>query len=174
MSLLEDKNSLDRFFRETLKTQRAFLVHVAHRVASQVKTDYDHFSGNYMYDVEEVREILDKGLLSEEPEGQFNPAESDLLEGLTNLFKKNSNAHAEIVNRYRYFIMPDQLDSAGKMRLSRAVVQLTELMNRSGAERVRTYKLGNGGPGSRKAMSNHDAEKITRLDSEGSNPDYER
>lgn len=161
LHLIERPGALARLFEEPeQQVRQSFLIKVGHQIASKEQQDYDRFSGNYLYDTAEVRGFLDRQIWT--IKDKLSAEKQDLEEGLSILAERNSKAYAEIVNRFFHDIVP--ADSAGRMRVLRAIETLTELMNRTGAERRRAYTEG---PGSRKAIPNQAMDVLTRTDHAG-------
>lgn len=157
--LLETQGSLDRLFDEPdLQTRQAFLIKVAHQLASAQQTEYERFTGNYIYDTAEVRGLLERQVWLHDPD-RFRPEIADLTEGMARLAKVKSNHYAELINRFQHEIMPDRTSSSAHSRISRAVESLTMEMNILGSNRRKDFIEG---PGTRKAMSNHAAATTTK------------
>lgn len=146
------------------------IIKIGHQIAAQERTDYEIFSGNFRYSVDEVRKILeDRALHNEEPSlgsnwsisedfikgGEFEDAvlyksssEIDLMRGMERLRKKNVK-YAEIIER-RYLKDASLTDGIDRKQLSRALTSLTTEMNRSFKEQQRDHE---DGPGTRKRVS---------------------
>ncbi len=162
LSEFDDKNRLNA------------VVALGHQIASKERDDYEVFSGNFRYSVNEVKVLLeDRALHHESPElgsnwsvsedfiqgGEFEDkvlnklaSETDLRNGMKMLRVKNSK-YAELVTR-RYLlgeIPSEDTPEAARTRdsLSRALTALTKEMNRSFKQQQREHD----GPGSRKPVS---------------------
>lgn len=159
LHLLTRPGVLARLFEEPeQQVRQAFLIKVGHQLASKQQQDYDRFSGNYLYDAAEVRGLVERQVWL--TESKPSAEKLDLEEALGLLAEKNSRYYASLVNRFVHEIVPDTSDTAEFNRIQRGIESLTELMNRIGAERKRTYTEG---PGSRKAISNASALRATEI-----------
>lgn len=164
--ILESPSAMERIEVEDEITRKAFMVKVAHQVASDQMVEFDRFSGNYLYDTVEVRSLLEEQAWLLQAD-KLSSEVMDLKESMDNLAQRNSSYFASIVNRFQYDIVPD--DSAGRMRVTRAVASLTEEMNLVGARRRKDHIEG---PGTRRAISNEAARRITRRDYSGDSVSY--
>lgn len=98
---------------------------IAHRIASQERTDYDYYKGSYRYSLKEVKDLLDDGAILEDQD-EFNAEAADLFESIANL---NDRYHEAIRSRYVDRVVPPR--GAEAMALSRAIEELVEGMNRA-------------------------------------------
>lgn len=162
MRLVESPGAAARIFEEDEPTRKAFMIRVAHQVASEQFQDYEQFSGNYTYDTAIVRGLLDNGGLTAELP-KFSADIADLREGLANLADSGSAYYADIVNRYVHEL-PETYESNGRTRNSRAVAALTTQMNRIGTERRKNFTEG---PGSRFSRSNQSGQVESIVDWQG-------
>ncbi|ANA86995.1 DNA binding protein [Gordonia phage Strosahl] len=124
------------------------IVHFGHQIASQERTDYDHFSGNYRYSVDEVK----KALVEFMPEGPgvAGTATSEIkLDIERSLFKLNDRYFDLVVRRYGE--QESIRNGADKEALSQAVASLTDLMNSSNKQQ---HADRTDGPGSRPKVTN--------------------
>lgn len=157
MRLMAAPGAVERFYAEDDATQKAFLIRMAHQVASDEQVDYDRFSGNSLYDSGFVRGMLDR-------QGWhytidiWNPEVSDLAEGLESLKRKDSTYWACIVNRFEREEIPSAENKNEQRRIRRAVVALTREMNLAGRNRQRRRIEG---PGTRRVVSNSSARTLT-------------
>jgi hypothetical protein len=170
VKLLESPSSIDKLINEFDDRQRLnAIVQIGHRIASKERADYEVFSGNFRYSVDEVRRILeDRALHNENPElgsswsvsddfitgGEFEDAvlyksssEIDLKRGMTRLKARNPKQAAVILERY----LGGEVIEQGSRRnlLDRALTALTTEMNRSFKQQQREHQ----GPGKRKPVS---------------------
>jgi hypothetical protein len=169
--LLERPGSLEKLSTFDAKGKLNALIQIGHQIASKERLDYEVFSGNFRYSVDETKRLLEeRALHNEDPElgsnwsiaddytksGEFEDAvntklssETDLRRGMQTLERKNSS-YAEVIRR-RY--LQDQLipkeEEASRTRLKRALVALTTEMNRSFKQQQREHQ----GPGKRKPVS---------------------
>lgn len=146
------------------------VVAIGHQIAGKERDDYEVFSGNFRYSVNEVKSLLeDRALHHESPElgsnwsvskdfiqgGEFEDkvinkvaSETDLRRGMKMLAAKNSK-YAEVIER-RYLrdeVIPQE-ESAEYKRLIRALTALTTEMNKS----FKQHQKDHDGPGSRKPV----------------------
>ncbi len=175
LHLLESPGSVEKLLNEFNDKDRLnAVVAIGHKIAGKERDDYEVFSGNFRYSVNEVKTLLeDRALHHESPElgsnwsvsedfiqgGEFEDkvinklaSETDLRKGMKMLRAKNSK-YAELVTR-RYLlgeIPSENTPEAARARdtLSRALTALTKEMNRSFKEQQRDHD----GPGSRKPVS---------------------
>lgn len=151
--LAETPASVDKLKELDRRSRLGWLKRIAEQIASIERIDYDYFSGNYCYSTKEVRSALEKGILRQQPT-KVNPISIDIHTA----FEQLSDAKKEeLVRRYVKF-EPAGETSRERMRTQRAVDKLAELMNRSGYKTKHEY---HDGPGSRKAISNSEAQHIT-------------
>lgn len=134
------------------KARLRVLVKIGGQVASRYRGEYETFSGNVMYSTKEVRKLLDGGALTEQGD-RFDPGRADVQGSIADL-----SADHRAILRARYS-EGTVLSARGRKQLQRAVDALTELMNRS---RRKTAREHDDGPGSRTAMSNEDARRLSR------------
>lgn len=120
--------------------QYATLVKIGKQIASQYRSDYDHFSGNFIYSTNEVRALLGSGAL-EDQDTEYSPEYHDLREAYTRL----PSRHANVLDRR--FLFGEEVEY--RAQVSRAIDALTAEMNRNGRQEE-THE----GPGARKALSN--------------------
>jgi hypothetical protein len=187
LHLLESPGSVEKLLRDFDDRQRLnAIIKIGHKIASEERTDYELFSGNFRYSVNEVKQILeDRVLHNESPElgsnwsvadytssgGEFADTvntklatETDLRRGMDRLRKVNSG-YAEVIDR-RY--LKDEVfakeDEASRTRLSRALTALTTQMNRSYKQQ---FMERPDGPGSRSRMSRSAAQKASSSDWDG-------
>jgi hypothetical protein len=136
---------------ETEAAQRQMVVKLAHQEAGKEMTDYEHFSGQYTYDTEIVRALLENGALTDDLDG-FREDIIDLIDALVQMTWEKSVYVDPILKRYVDNDKP--VDSTERSRLSRAIESLTQHMNRNHQNRTRNRE---DGPGSRSAVSNASA-----------------
>ncbi|AOZ62864.1 hypothetical protein SEA_PARTRIDGE_42 [Rhodococcus phage Partridge] len=119
------------------------LARLAHREAGRERADYDVFTGQFYYSVEEVKAIL--GRILTQP-GEVTAESMDVMDGLEALSSKNSG-HLDVILR-RYVDGEVLESSAERMRLSRALESLTDLVNTVHKRNSTDHRM-NGGPGAR-------------------------
>ena len=123
---------------------------IGHRIASKARDDYDHFTGNFRYSVNEVRSLLSRGALgsvhsvqsgwsSQEvvsSGGEFADTvnmmvsmETDLQGAMSKLKETTPQYHDILIRKY---VNGEYLASgADKQRASAALASLTDNMNKS-------------------------------------------
>jgi hypothetical protein len=170
VKLLESPGSVSKLLNDFDDKQRLnAIIQIGHKIANQERIDYEHFSGNFRYCVDEVRHFLDdRALKNDDPElgsnwsvsdnfidgGEFEDAvlsksssEIDLERGMKRLRKQNAKYADIITMRYLNEIPTAELD---RKQLSRALSALTNEMNRSYKQQLRDREEG---PGTRRRMS---------------------
>ncbi|GAA1940189.1 hypothetical protein [Amycolatopsis minnesotensis] len=129
------------------------LVKIGGHVAARYRGDYETFSGNVLYSTKEVRRLLDGGALNERG-SKFDAGRADVVAAFVSLPADYQNAL-----RKRYVVRGGQTEARARKQLQRAVDALTELMNRAVR---RTTREHDDGPGSRTAISNEEARRLSR------------
>lgn len=156
---LERKGSLAKLAGMVSGERDASLNRVGHQIASAARDEYEQFSGQYVYSVDEVRKMLEKGKLDGQLEG-YIAATADLLLG----FDQLSSTYREVLNtRYVYDEKPER-NSPVYQQLVRAVDELTIQMNRIRISDNREYR--NGGR-KRQSVPNIEALAQSELDYDG-------
>ncbi|QDK03133.1 helix-turn-helix DNA binding protein [Mycobacterium phage SydNat] len=148
--LLARESTLEKVSEMESRAQYRAIVGIGHQIASQERTDYDHYKGSYTYAVEDVKNLLKRGVLTTAVEG-FDAAVVDLMEGLEKLVVKTPQYVEAIISRYADGEVPST--KSGKHRLSRGLEALTKAMNQSA--RV-TFATRDDGPGTRSQVSTED------------------
>lgn len=184
LKLLESPGSIAKLVNEFDDKQRLnAVIQIGHQIASKERADYDVFSGNFRYCVDEVRRLLEKRALHhDDPSlgsnwsisedfikgGEFEDAvltklasETDLRRAMKGLRKANPS-YADIITR-RY-LSDESFDGTDRRHLNRAITALTTQMNRSYKQ---SYAERSGGPGTRKVMSRAAAYKASGSDWDG-------
>lgn len=126
------------------KPRRKTLHKIGQQIASALRDDYEHFSGNFLYSTDDIRRILAGGILLQDEKTIRNVQYRDVL---TTYYQLNSDQQTIL---RRKFIDGDQLDNKQRMLLTRAVDKLTLTLNR----KRRKESSEHNGPGSRKAITN--------------------
>jgi hypothetical protein len=163
LHLLESPGSVEKLLTEfTDKNRLNALIAIGHKIASKERVDYERFSGNFRYSVNEVKGLLQKQTFKEANLGRTSTS-ADLLAGMETL-RKSSPQYAEMIQR-RYVKGETFGPSAEAMQLSRAVEALTTEMNRSFSKQDRDHQ----GPGNRKMVSNSAATAHTAKEYNGEN-----
>lgn len=161
LRLVESPGSLAKLRDEfDNKSRLNALIQMGHQIGNKALNEQMIAKGDFRYAVNTV-----KGILTDAAEQERNPnakkvtrsALLDLTRGMESLREKNPSYADAISDRYRKQIIPPKGSSA--VRLSRALVGLTNEMNRS-------FKLSHvdrpDGPGTRKAVSNSAAAAISQ------------
>lgn len=184
--LLERPNAIDKLLNDFDEKQRLnAIIQIGHQLASEERADYDVFSGNFRYSVDEVRRLLEfRALHHEEPSlgsnwsisedfisgGEFEDAvltkmasETDLRNAMKRL-RESNEGYADIITRRYLGGESLSVEGGDRMRLNRALNALTTQMNRSfkqqHAERA-------DGPGTRKRVSRSAAYTKSSSDYDG-------
>lgn len=155
MKLLESPGSVQKILDMDRSAQYRAVVGIGHQLASQERADYERFKGSYRYSVKEVKDILSAGVLVEDLNG-FHEFALDLIEAMTTLTSRTPQYVDAVLDRYADFNIPKQ--GADAQRLSSALETLTIEMNKSNK---RQYTARDGGPGTRKAITNAAAQRIS-------------
>jgi len=156
---LERKGSLAKLAGMVPGERDASLTRVGHQIASEARDDYEQFSGQYVYSVDEVRKMLEKGKLDGQLEG-YIAATADLLLG----FDQLSAQYREALQLRYVEGLPFPKDKRGENALLRAVDELTIQMNRIRISDNREYR--NGGR-KRQSVPNIEALAQSELDYDG-------
>lgn len=154
--LWERPGSLVKVSQMEDRPQYRAIVGIGHQIASQERTDYDYYKGSYRYGVDEVKSLLKRGVLIEPVDG-FYDAVFDLMEGLEAMWKRNQRYVDSIVSRYADLAYPSS--GADKKRLSDALTELTNEMNKSNKRR---YVERDDGPGTRTVLTRAEAQAISQ------------
>ena len=106
---------------------------LANQVASQERRDCEQFSGNFYYSVDEVKSLLEDGILTGDSDDHVEEG-VDLLEAMITLQKRESPYVYVILDRFGNF---DK--SVHHVKVNRALTALTDLMNDSHKTRRIAY-----------------------------------
>lgn len=154
--LLESPASIDKLVNEFNDKDRLnAIIAIGHKIASKERLDYEVFSGNFRYSVDEVKKLLDKQTFKDAKFGNTSTSE-DLRRGMESL-RVSSPQYAEIIES-RYIDGEFVKSPAEGMRLVRAVEALTTEMNRS----FKNDKSTHQGAGSRKPVTATAAHYISK------------
>lgn len=126
--LLARPNTISKVRGLERKARDRFITRLGHQIASQERTDYDHYKGSYTYAVKDVKDLLSRGVLTVGVDG-FDAAVVDLLEGLEKLVVKTPQYVEAVVGRYADNEVPGT--QRGKDALRNGLEALTKEMNRS-------------------------------------------
>ncbi|AFF28431.1 sigma-K factor [Mycobacterium phage Tiger] len=148
--LLARESTLEKVSEMESRAQYRAIVGIGHQIASQERTDYDHYKGSYTYSVADVKSLLKRGVLTTSVDG-FDAAVVDLMEGLEKLVVKTPQYVEAIVSRYADEVVPKS--NADELRLRHATEALTKAMNQSARVQFATR---DDGPGTRGQVSTED------------------
>lgn len=149
LHLLERPNSIEKLLEEFDERQRLnAIIKIGHQIATQERADYEVFSGNFRYSVNEVKRLLEHRALHNA---------MDLKNGMAELERKNSKYAEVIVRKYLRGELFAKEDEASRSRLKRALTALTTEMNRSFKQ-----QRDHDGPGSRKPVRASKAHYVTK------------
>lgn len=140
--LLENLPELDKLVKEEDPSTQ--LRRVAGQRAAMAADVYEFFSGQYEYGTDEVRALLEMGLIINREAATLTES-TDLSTGMLMLKDKNKTYFDAIVSRFVHGITGDNTEVK---TVTRAIESLTVLMNRVNTS---TRYSGHEGPGARKA-----------------------
>lgn len=152
LHFIERKGSAIKLSEMEVGERRAALVRVGHQLAAAMRDDFEVFSGQYRYSVDDVKAGLSKGALK--GKDSLNVQSGDLVQALVALNKKNPEQGQAIVARYLNEVRPQS--GADKMVLSRGIENLTRLMNRADISEEYDYENGGRFRNNRSAISQVD------------------
>lgn len=144
LALLE-KQYADEVSEADPSARSVVLRRIGEQIASQYRTDYDHFTGQFFYGTKDVRAALEAGALSGVRE-QTNTERLDVDEGMA-LLRSRHSRYADVIT-LRYMLREPVED---RKLLTRAVDALAESMNRVHENRRGAYA---DGIGTRRVVSN--------------------
>ncbi|QGH78057.1 RNA polymerase sigma factor [Mycobacterium phage LoneWolf] len=153
--LWEHQGSLLKVAAMEDRAQYRAVVGMGHQLASIERTDYDHYKGSYKYSVGDVKDLLNRNVLTQDVEG-FTDAVIDLMEGLGAMIAKTPQYVDSITARYADGQVPPR--GAAQKRLVDALTALTNSMNASGRRR---HNERDDGPGTRTVLTNAQAQAIS-------------
>lgn len=149
MHLLERPSSIEKILEMEEKAQYRAIVGVGHQLASQERTDYDHFKGSYTYSVSEVKSLLRDGILTDNPPEQFKAELLDMLEAVVVL----RVSYVEALYR-RYVEQTTPSNTPERHALERGLTSLTDGMNKIARNR---FSERDDGIGTREIYSREQA-----------------
>lgn len=144
LALLE-KEYADQISDADPSARSVVLRRIGEQIASQQRTDFDYFTGQFFYGTKDVRAALEGGALSGVRE-QTNTERLDVDEGMA-LLRGRHSRYADVIT-LRYMLREPVED---RKLLTRAVDALTECMNRVHENRRRDHA---DGLGTRRVVSN--------------------
>lgn len=137
--LLERPNQLEKLVAE--EDPSTELRRVAGQQAAMSADVYEFFSGQYEYGTDEVRTLLEMGLITNQEAATLSES-TDLSTGMLMLKDKNKSHFDTIVQKYVHGDEPKF-----RVEVTRAIDTLTTLMNRVNTS---TRYTDHQGPGARK------------------------
>ena len=165
LRLLETPATIDRLMEDFDEKQRlSALIKMGHQIAAGERADYEVFSGNFKYSVDDVKRKLNWASNKGAAKSIGNLSmDNDLKAGMSRLEESNQGYAEAIRLRYQDGIVPIS-GSADQKRLSDALTALTTQMNRSHKQQ---HVDNPDGPGTRKAMSSATARAISTNEWQG-------
>lgn len=116
------------------------LARMADRICIQERADYEHFTGNYRYSVNEVKALAELFFVRTGEELLVDLVDFEV--GFELLTETNPH-YAEVVFR-RYALGEAPAEKAQQHYLSKGLTKLTDHMNRHHKDREREYRDGPG------------------------------
>jgi hypothetical protein len=170
LHLIERPNVIDTLLNDFDDKRRlSALIKLGHQIAAGERADYEVFSGNFKYSVDDVKRKLkwasNKG--AAKSIGNLS-MDNDLKAGMSRLEESNQGYAEAIRLRYEEGVIPSGADQD---RLSHALTALTTQMNRSHKQQ---YVDSPDGPGTRKVMSRAAAIAHTNREYNGENLNWDR
>lgn len=117
------------------------LARMADRICIGERDDYEHFTGNYRYSVNEAKVLVEEYFLRNEEEFMVDLVDVEIA--LDQLLEINQGQYEAIFRRYALGEVPVE---PMKSRLKRGLTKITDYMNRSFKDRERNH---HDGPGTR-------------------------
>lgn len=124
------------------------LVRMADRICIKERDDYEHFTGNYRYSVNEAKTLIEEFFLRDGENLIVDLIDVDIA--FVRLMEENQAQADAVFRRYALGEIPEQ-GSSFKNYLARGLTHLTDLMNRNFKGRVRDHR---DGPGTRPRIPN--------------------
>lgn len=172
------RSTIDKVLEMDRPLRVSSLTRIGQQVGSQYRDDFEVFSGNWVYGTQDVRKLLDRDALGGErgdygtdvpmwelPESiidQLNRTDTETATERIDLFLAMKRLY-ETNSWYAEIIVSNYVDNAPVhphyKDLTRAVDALTREMNRTHTKRKAAYT---DGPGTRTALHNEKAQKLTR------------
>ncbi|AEV52117.1 hypothetical protein [Rhodococcus phage RGL3] len=140
--ILESPGTIRVLMEATGDDRYGQLARLAHREAGRERADYEVFSGQFYYSVDEVKGVL--GRILTQP-GEITAEVMDVMDGLEALGARYERYLDLVLRRYAD---GETFQGADRTALSRALDALTELVNTSHRKNATDHRLS-GGPGSR-------------------------
>lgn len=137
--LLENKPEMEKLLLEEDPSTQ--LRRIASQRAAMAADVYEFFSGQYEYGTDEVRTLLEMGLITNQEAATLTES-TDLSTGMLMLKDRNKGQFNIIVDKYVY-----DIEQPDRKSVTRAIDALTTLMNRVNTS---TRYTDHQGPGARK------------------------
>lgn len=133
VTLLESSATIKGILDADPREAEQMIYRLATREAAKAREAYDYFSGNFNYSVNEVRALLDQGVLIKALEG-FDAAKADVFEALEVMSWEKSPYTNILIERFAEFDTTP-LNATQRKDLTRAVDELSRRMNRIARKR---------------------------------------
>lgn len=163
LRLLESPGSVEAILEMDDPARYRAIVGIGHQIASQERADYDYYKGSYRYGVPEVKYLLRLGVLGHPIDG-FHDSQFDLTESFWKLAKRTPAYAEALLMRYADNEIP-QIKSQ-QNALHNGLCALVDEMNKHHRSRVMER---DDGLGSRRVMSNAEAQMISARQYSGDN-----
>lgn len=151
LKVLNEPNTQQVLRAASDKDMSNYVYRMCTRTCSTLVTEYEMHSDQWIYTTDQVKGLLNEGLLEHEP-AEFDAVGVDLEEGMHNLWARRPQYAEAITSRYSAGGIVPERNSAEQSLVSRGIRSLTHEMNNIGKTRYRRW-LDTGGPGARKARS---------------------
>jgi len=148
--LLEKPNTLEKCLESD--NPAPMLSRICGQIATENQLKRNLFQGKNPYNPVQVRSMLDAGILKDYNVATVSESH-DFSYGMLDLKKANDDYFQIVVSKYK-----KELDVKEKMKITRAIDKLTDLMNITVLKAPKYHD----GPGSRKAVSNDRAQWVTQ------------
>jgi hypothetical protein len=169
--LIERPNDIEKLLNDFDDKQRLNAIkRIGHRIAAGERADYEVFSGNFKYSVDDVKRKLKWASNNGATASIRNLSmDNDLVNGMERLAEAHKPHVAAIRSRYFEGVIPTE--GKDKTLLSEALTALTTQMNRSHKQQ---FVDNPDGPGTRKVMSRAAAISHTNREYNGDNLNWDR
>lgn len=117
------------------------LCRYADRICMKERDDYEHFTGNYRYSVNEAKTLIEEFFLRDGENLMVDFVDVDVA--FVRLMEANQKQADAVFRRYALGETPGD-DKSFENALRRGLTHLTDLMNRNFKDRERDYRDGPG------------------------------
>ncbi|WP_457602212.1 hypothetical protein [Mycobacterium intracellulare] len=162
LRLLESGGSVSRILEMDERARYRAIVGIGHQIASQERTDYDHFKGSYTYSVAEIKGLLKMGILTETPPPHFKAELIDMEMALASMVEKRGQYVDAIHVRYVDEITPKTKSEEDALR--RGLTALADAMNKVARNR---HEKRDDGPGTRQVLTRAQALDLSASEWDG-------